>query len=422
MLSSLKNSSIRLLRWSERYLKTDMVYLAGGGFWVIVGQAVSSFSVFALAVAFANLVPPEVYGTYKYILSLAGIFAIFALPGIGTALMQTTAKGGDSTIHAATRARILYACIGSIFALIGSAYYLYNENVQLSVALLIIAAALPLFDTFYSYPSYLVGKRRFDLRAKYHALVHVVSMLSVVATIFFTDNLTLILLAYFVPLIGIRTTLHYRVTRTIPHTAVPEQNAEVVQYGKHLTAMQILGMIANEIDKVIIWKFLGPVHVAMYTFALAVPEQIKGPLKGVGELAFPKFASQTSEQIKENLPALFRKLALYALLLFGISLVYILAAPYIFKLVFPQYMESVRYSQLYALTTVTGVASIPIAILAAQKRTRTQYIISTIQPVIAIGLLILLVPLYGIMGAIIALMLSKFITAALFLGSLFTLK
>lgn len=422
MLSSSKNAFIRLLRWSERYLKTDMLYLAGGGFWVIVGQAVSSLSVFALAVAFANLVPPEVYGTYKYILSLAGIFAIFALPGMNTSLMQTTARGADSTIYAATRARILYACIGSIFALVGSAYYLYNGNAQLSIALLIIAASLPLFDTFYSYPSYLVGKRRFDLRAKYHAVVHVVSMLAVVAMIVVTDNLALILIAYFVPHICVRAALYHYVTRTIPQTATTHENAEVVRYGKHLTAMQILSMVANEIDKVIIWKFLGPVHVAIYTFALAVPEQIKGPLKGVGELAFPKFASQTSEQIKGNLPALWRKLGLYALLLFGISLLYVLAAPYIFQLVFPQYVESVRYSQLYALTIVTGVASIPIAILGAQKRTRTQYIISIIQPVIAIGLLVFLVPIYGIMGAVIAIMLSKFITVLLFLGSLFTLK
>ncbi len=422
MILRIQHATVRFLRWTERYLKTDMVYLAHGGFWVVVGQAVSSAAVFGLAVAFANLVPPEVYGTYKYILSVAGIFAIFALPGMNTALMQTAARGEDATIYAVTRARMQYASIGSIFAALGSAYYLYNGNTQLSVALLIIAATLPFFDTVYSYPSYLVGKRRFDLRAKYHAIVHIVSMVGVVTTIFFTDNLTCILLAYFVPLIVVRGVLHRFVTRTIAHDATPEQNKEVTHYGKHLTAMQILSMVANEIDKVIIWKFLGPVHVAMYTFALAIPEQIKGPMKGMGELAFPKFAAQSSQEIAGNLPALWRKLGLYALGLFGISLLYIWAAPYIFQFVFPQYMESVRYSQLYALTMVTGVASIPIAILGAQKRAGAQYVISTIQPVIAIGFLILLVPTYGIMGAVVALMLSKFTTLGISLGYLFTLK
>jgi O-antigen/teichoic acid export membrane protein len=422
MISTIQALLVRFLRWTERYVKTDMVYLAHGGFWVIAGQAVSSGSVFLLAVAFANLVPAEVYGTYKYILSVAGIFAIFALPGMNTALMQTTARGEDATIYAVTRARVLYASLGSIFAAIGSAYYLYNGNIQLSVALFIIAATLPFFDTVYSYPSYLVGKRRFDLRAKYHAIVHVTSMLSVIATIFFTDHLAYILLAYFVPLIVVRGLLHRSVTRSIPNNATSEQNAEVTRYGKHLTAMQILSMVANEIDKVIIWKFLGPVHVAIYTFSLAVPEQIKGPLKGVGELAFPKFAAQSTEQIQQNLPALWRKIGLYALALLGISFLYILIAPYLFAFVFPGYMESVKYSQLYALTMVTNVTSIPLAILGAQKRTRTQYLISTVQPIVTIGLLLALVPLYGIMGAIVALMLSKFTTVGISLGSLFTLK
>ncbi len=422
MLPTLKNTLVRLLRWSERYLKTDMVYLASGGFWITLGQTISSLAVLLLAIAFANLVPPDIYGTYKYILSLAGILAIFTFPGMNTALMHATARGSGSTIHAVTRTRILYACAGSVLALIASAYYLYYENIQLSFALLILAASLPLFDTFTSYLSYLVGKKRFDLRAKYHAFTHVVSTLVLIVTLFFTDSIMFILMAYFIPFMSIRAVLYYHVARTIPHTSKQSDDTEVIRYGKHLTAMQILSMIAGEIDKIIIWKFLGPLHVAVYIFAIAIPEQIKGPLKGMGELAFPKFAAQTPEHIKKNLPALWRKIALYALVLFGISLVYILAAPYIFQLIFPQYMESVSYSQLYALAMVTNVASIPIAVLGAQKKTKIQYALSTTQPIIAIGLLMLLVPLYGILGAVIAQIVSKFITAIIYLGALFTIK
>lgn len=422
MLQKIKGRLFDVLLWSESYVKTDMVYLASGSFWLTLGQAVSSLSALALAVAFANLVPPETYGTYKYILSLAGLFAIFSLPGMNTALSQGAAQGKEAAIHAVTRARIIYASVGSIFALIGSAYYFFNENVQLSLALLIIAATLPLFDTLTTYLAYLVGKRRFDLRTKYNALTQIASTVILLTTILFTDSFILILLAYFLPLASIRAALYYYTVRSIPSMATEEDNNEVKRYGKHLTAMQILSMAANEVDKILIWKFLGPVQVAVYTFALAIPEQIKGPLKGIGELAFPKFAAQTPEQIKAGLPALFRKLALYALGLFSISLLYALAAPYIFQLIFPQYMESVPYSQLFALAMVTNVASIPIALLSAQKKTSVQYVISIIQPVIAIGLLILLIPLYGIMGAIVALMLSKFITVAIYLGSLFALK
>lgn len=421
MLEKTKGRLIRVLLWSQAYTKTDMIYLASGGFWLAMEQVIFSLSTLALAVAFANLVPPETYGTYKYILSLAGLFAIFSLPGMNTALAHATAQGNGSAIHAVTRSRILYACAGSVVALLGSAYYFLNDNLQLSLALFIIATTLPIFDTFTSHLYYFVGKRRFDLRTKYHVLTQTISTLILLTTILFTSNLFFLLIAYFVPLTILRAALHYRVVQTIPRI-FSQDDAQVREYGKHLTVMQILGMVASEVDKILIWKFLGPVQVAVYTFALAIPEQLKGPLKGMGELAFPKFAAQTPEYIRENFHSLWRKLAVYAIALFGISLMYAFAAPYIFLLFFPQYLASVPYSQLFALSMVTNVAFIPIAILSAQKKTLIQYVITTAQPIVTIGLLVLLVPAYGIMGAIIALVLSKFITLAMYLGSLFTLR
>jgi len=399
-----------------------MLYLARGGFWLTLGQIVSSLSTLALAIAFANLVPPETYGTYKYLLSIAGVFAIFTLPGMNTALARAVAQGHEGLIHSVTRSRVMHSFLGSIVALAGSSYYFLNDNLELSLALLIIAATLPVFDTANGYLSYLLGKRRFDLQTTYHLLTQVISIGMLVFTIFFTHNIVLILLAYFVPLTLIRGFLYFRIARTISKDEAEEVIQETRTYGKHLTAMQILGVISGNIDKILLWKFFGPAQLAVYAFAIAIPEQIKGPLKGIGELAFPKFAAQTPEQIRSALPALFRKLGLYALGLLGISVIYILTAPYIFALLFPQYMESILYSQVFALSLVTGASSIALAILSAQKKTTVQYVITTVQPLITVALLLFLVPLYGVMGAIVALVVSRFIAAIIFLGSLFTLK
>ena len=73
MIKKIKEKIYNLLRWSEKYTKTDMVYLAHGGFWLSFGQIISSLSSFLLAIAFANLLPKETYGNYKYILSIASI-------------------------------------------------------------------------------------------------------------------------------------------------------------------------------------------------------------------------------------------------------------------------------------------------------------------------------------------------------------
>jgi len=422
MLKNVRERLYILLRWSEKYTKTDMVYLASGGFWLGLGQTVSSLSALALAIAFANLVPPETYGTYKYILSIAGMFAIFSLPGMNTALMRAVAKGNEEIIHATTRSRVAHSLIGSVTALGGSGYYFLNGNIELSLALLIIAVTLPVFDTFTLYLSYLVGKRRFDLQTKYHAVTQIVSVGTLVGTLILTDNILILLLAYFIPLIITRFVFYTYTARTISHTDDNNISKETLTYGKHLTAMQILGVVAGNIDKILLWKFLGPAQLAIYAFAIAIPEQIKGPLKGVGELAFPKFAQQTSEQIRENLPALWRKLALYALGLFGISIAYILVAPFIFQILFPQYMESVIYSQIFSLSLITGIGSVALAILSAQKKIRAQYLISTAQPLITIVLFVFLIPLYGIMGAVVAWILGRVATMVIAVGSLVILK
>ena len=419
---SVRGRLYHFLRWSERYTKTDMVYLTSGGLWLVLGQAVSALSAFILAVAFANLVPQETYGTYKYLTSMAAMFAIFSLPGMAVAVTRASAQGNEHVIHSATRSRILFSLTGTAVALVGSGWYWIHHNNELALALLIIAATLPVLDTTTTYLSYLAGKRRFDLQLKYQAITQAISVPILVAALYVTDNILLILLAYFLPLAAIRSVFYFTTAHTIPSQNDDSADKETREYGLHLTVMSVLGTVASQVDKVLLWQFLGPAQVAIYTFATAIPEQLKGPLKGTGDLAFTKFAAQTPGEIRRNFPLLWRKLGLYAAALFGVSIAYIVAAPYIFEFFFPQYIDSVFYSQIFALSLITGVSSIASAILAAQKKIVVQYVITTIQPLISIALFLLFIPLYGVMGAIIAFVMSRFIATGIYFGALFTVK
>jgi len=412
----------RFLRWSERYTKTDMVYLASGGFWLVLGQIIFALSAFILAIAFANLASQETYGTYKYLTSIAAMLALFSLPGMGVAVTRASAQGNEHVIHSATRARILFSLIGTAVALLGSGWYFIHNNNELALALLIIAATLPVLDTTTTYLSYLAGKRRFDLQLKYQAITQAISVPILIAALYVTDNVLAILLAYFLPLVAVRLVLYFMTAHTIPPQNEDSANKETREYGLHLTVMSVLGTAASQVDKILLWQFLGPAQVAIYTFATAIPEQLKGPLKGMGDIAFTKFAAQTPEEIRRNFPLLWRKVGLYAIGLFGISVAYILAAPYIFEFLFPQYIDSVLYSQIFALSLITGVSSIASAMLAAQKKIVVQYVITTIQPLISIGLFLLLIPLYGVMGAIIAFVMGRFIATLIYFGALFTVK
>ena len=63
-----------------------MVYLASGGFWTGVGQVSSALASFVSALLFANFLPRETFGVYRYVLTLAGILNSFSLTGLRGAL------------------------------------------------------------------------------------------------------------------------------------------------------------------------------------------------------------------------------------------------------------------------------------------------------------------------------------------------
>lgn len=404
VIRRIKTPLYRLLRWSEKYTKTDMVYLAHGGFWLTVGQVVSTLSTLTLAIAFANLVPSETYGTYKYLLAVAAIFSIFTLPGMNTAIARSVARGDRSTVRTATKMRIVWSFLGTITTFTGSAYYFVNGNGELAAALALIGVFLPVFDTYTLYNAYLTGTQNFKKQSLFYLISQGLSTLLLTVALVFTNNILILLLAYFIPLTTIRFFLYKKIEKQFTFSA-PDK--ETLGYGKHLSFLDVFGIVAGNIDKVLLWKFLGPAQLAIYAFAVAIPEQIKGPLKGISSVALPKFSIQTPEHIRVFYRSFWYKVVVYSGILFIISFIYIGVAPLIFKLLFPSYLESVIYSQVLALSLFTGAQSIPATLLSAHKRTRVQYILTTTRAVIQIILLFVLIPPFGVMGAVIAIAITN---------------
>src|SRR5450631_2149615 len=92
MLTQAKDTLKRALLWSGSYIKTDMLYLATGGFWSTTAQIITSAGTFVFAIIVAHFLSKEVYGEYKYVLSVVALLSIFSLT-LGTAVFQSTARG-----------------------------------------------------------------------------------------------------------------------------------------------------------------------------------------------------------------------------------------------------------------------------------------------------------------------------------------
>ena len=71
-MQKLKQKIYRLLRWSERWTRTDMVYFTKGGFWLSLGQIFGSLAGLVLALIYANFLPKTTFGIY-WVVSLVDL-------------------------------------------------------------------------------------------------------------------------------------------------------------------------------------------------------------------------------------------------------------------------------------------------------------------------------------------------------------
>jgi len=404
-MQRIKEKFYKLLHWSEKYTKTDMVYLTHGGFWLTLGQIVSSISSFLLAIAFANLLPRETFGVYKYILSVCGILAIPTLGGINTAVTQAVARGYEGSLVPALKTKIKWGLLGGLASLILAGYYYFQGNIILTISFLVAAIFLPLMDPFGIYDSLLQGRKLFNISSKYVIISQIISVIALIITIFLTKNIFLVLLAYFLSWTLLRFIFWKITLKKFP----PNQNQglKTISYGKHLSLIGVINAIALYLDRLLLFHFFGAIEVAIYSFAIAPPEQIKIFFKNISSLALPKFSERKKEDLKKTM---FHKVFVLGIIITLVVFVYLLLAPLVYKIFFPKYIESIFYSQIYAISIIAiTLLYLPFSALQAQVATKELYFLNFWNSLVQIILLIIFIYFWGILGAVISRVISRFL-------------
>ncbi|MFZ2484778.1 MAG: hypothetical protein WAX80_00125 [Minisyncoccia bacterium] len=386
-----------LLRRSEGFLKADMVYLAKGGFWLSINHVVAMLAGFGLSLAFANLFPKESFGTYKFILSIAAILGTFSLTEMGTAVTQAVARGFNGSLRQGFRLSLKWS-FGILLGGLGlGLYYYLNGNLVLSISFISVGLLLPISQSASLYNAYLLGKKDFK-RISFYGMVHnILPAIVLTSTLILFPQLSAIIIVYFG--IAVLVTLFlYRKTLLAYQADNSEQDPELPSYSGHLSAMEIIGKSSGYLDKILIFHYLGAIPLAIYAFAIAPVEQLQGGKKILTSLILPKSSEQSFEELQRSAPRKTILLTLYALCLAGI---WILLAPYFYKLFYPQYLDSVFFSQVYSLTLLAISGSVLEQTLVAHKKKRELYLYKTIVPVVRIALFFILLPLFGLMGLIV---------------------
>lgn len=400
---NLKNRIISLLHRSGYFLKTDLIYLAKGGSWMTFGQAINMVVGFLVSIAFANLLPKESFGIYKFVLSTVAIIGIFSFLDLGTAVTQAVARGFGNSLRQGFRANVKWSLGVFLAGLVVSIYYYINDNDLLSLSFLIAGILTPLTASAGLYGAYLLGKKDFKRSTVYGIIRNVVPASALIITLLLTQNLLVIILVYFLSATLVTLVL-YNSTKRAYKEENKEEDTGLVTYAGHLGVMGIIGQVAGNLDKILIFHYLGAAPLAIYAFATAPVEQLQSGKKILNALILSKLSARPFEELQKSAPRRVGMLALYAVILISI---YVPLIPYFYQFFYPQYLDSVFYSQIYSLTLFGVIGSVLDSHLLAHKKKKELYISRTVNPILKIALCFLLIPPFGLMGLVITQIITR---------------
>lgn len=389
----------RFLRWTERYTKTDMVYLGSAAGWMAISRGLGSILSLCLTFFLAALLTKEDFGSYRFVLSAFAIVTAFSLTGMNTAASQSVARGKEGVIRDGFYIGLRWSIPMTVLSFSTSAYYLLNGELYLSIAMVLIGVTAPFIQNANIYDALFVGRRDFRSQTVFAFLSTLFPVVSTLLIAYVTRDALWVTVAYLTT--SALTTLGLYGFALLYFAPNNDSEAAGIRYGKHLSLMGVLGALSLQLDRILVFSMLGAASLATYALALAAPQQVRFGSKVIATAALPKFSGGNLREIRSTLH---RKA--FVILVCSIVLVagYVVAAPHFFRIFFPEYMDAIPYSQLFALTILFFPSALYQQFLTSLMNAKRLYALQVSTPIVKISLLFLLIPTYGMLGAIIAIL------------------
>ena len=134
------------------------------------------------------------------------------------------------------------------------------------------------------------------------------------------------------------------------------------------------------------------------------PLRVAGLAKVADRLAFPKMATQDMATIQKTL---LHKILLLCGVAALMAIAYIIAAPYLFHLFFPKYIDVIPLTQLLSSLIVLQPLGLFLNPLTSHAKKKLLYLYNFGVPIFRTAIFLLLIPYFGLLGAVVGLILVK---------------
>lgn len=373
--------------------------------WSNFSQIILAANHFLLSIIIIRLAGKELYGEFLFILAIIGVFGIFSVSGVRGTILKAVSQGHDRTYYEGTKFSFLRSLLGvPIVLLIGGYFYYFAQKPDIARSLIIISAFFPFFSSLKTWSYFLQGKSQFKKLTVYNVIQVTVELPIMALVTFYTNHLTVIAVSF----VAIETIFYgiytYITVRSIGNDGV-DDNWRRQSYT--YTIMDLSSIVFGKADIAIMGFFLSPGSIAIYGLVMKIAEVffmiIKSTITGILPSLYKATTIQVNHFFKYAAASVLMPLVLLAFIKYPILLMY-----------GSELNEAILYAQIYLFV-------IPIYFLAMLSnffliKEKLLEMILFNKSLVTIGVLflyILLIPLYGILGGIIASMLYFTIEALL---------
>lgn len=380
----------------ERKLKTNARVHAKNSLLLATGSFIASLAGLGVNILFANVLSKETFGDYRYILGLLNVFNSFTLTGMNVAVVQAVAKGYEGALRASINDQLKWAIPHTLGGFIAAAIFYVNGQPTAALCLALIAAIMPVSNAFNTYTAFLQGKKAFKAFTVSNMVQAFAVYSAIAVALLATKHIVIITLANIGATLASNLILHAYTLRTYKPNDRTE--ADTLAYGRKISLLWGLRLAADQVETFLIHGMLGPVSLAAFAVITTIPERLKGFIKIGPSVVLPDYANR---RLSEIVPPLRKKLLLLTLGLGIVTIGYVALCPPVFRLIYPTYADIIPLAQLYGMSFLFGLWSIPLTILFSQKESETLSGILAISSVLQAAMMAIGLFMGGLLGAVI---------------------
>lgn len=351
------------------------------------------------------------FGQYQFAAVAVAAVAFMALPGLDNAVMQSVARGSEALYRRATRAALLGSLLGSVLLVI-AAFVLRSHRPEAFLPLLVAAALFPAYTGLTQWKSVLLARTRFSVWALTESLVSLTTHgLLISAVLLDVQPLWIFVALYFGPGAVMNVFASGLCWARMDEPGDAAENDRLFRYGLGASAVTMVSMVAEQIERIAIFLLLSPAVLAIYLAGDRLSELVRSVAQDGAAVLAPRFARMNAYEGKvERAIWLICMVAGVGIVVFAFTL-----APPLLILVFGHaYAPSIPFAQALLCSVAIGnVGQFQFRFIRSQLdaesfRTVTLWT-SGLRIVAGIGL----VYLFGVWGAVATVFLHRAVLSLL---------